>query len=659
MQTLHALLESIPVTPENPDAGYLIDLVAQLRPRDVENVQRSQDGLRMLIDVLRSRPALAESLRNYLSALLVARNHSFVYAGSGILDNTGFFTELRHRVSNRILPPALDARFLGDLLAEIFVEQDDAVWLAHITPALWQEFMAVLQLEASPPGLQQIRHELAEALLILACRLAALGLEPELVRYYPALAEFESPFLAQQREIEAIVAAQRDPSIEMDALDRAHADVLLDQCGDALVRIRKLSHEAGAAVGLSWHLRRAEQMIARMHVMLRLLDPAQEEARVSDGASFFVELVDAECRRNSVRELVSDVTELLSLQVTEHASRTGEHYVTSSRSEFMGMFRAAAGAGVIVAFMALIKSFIGALHLPPLWEALGFSLNYGLGFVLVHILGFTIATKQPAMTAATLAAALDPRKNGASPLEEMSELIVQVSRSQFIAIVGNVLLAAITSMLIAFAWTAIAGAPPIGSEKAAHLLHDIHPLLSMAIPHAAIAGVCLFLAGLVSGYYDNKAIYHRVPDRLRRVRWLRRLLGERRLDALANYVEHNLGALAGNFSFGFMLGCMGTIGFLTGLPLDIRHVTFGAANFAYAMQALDFHVDWQTVALCSLGVALIALTNLLVSFALALKVALQSRRVRFAESRQLLGLLWRHLRSRPRDFFWPPKTPVV
>ena len=41
----------------------------------------------------------------------------------------------------------------------------------------------------------------------------------------------------------------------------------------------------------------------------------------------------------------------------------------------------------------------------------------------------------------SLAAALDPRKSGASPVEEMSELIVQVHRSQFIAIVGNVLLA--------------------------------------------------------------------------------------------------------------------------------------------------------------------------------------------------------------------------
>jgi len=329
--------------------------------------------------------------------------------------------------------------------------------------------------------------------------------------------------------------------------------------------------------------------------------------------------------------------------------------VTRNRGEFYAMFRAAAGAGVIVGFMALVKMFIATLHLPPLWEALGFSLNYGLGFVIVHLLGFTIATKQPAMTAATLAVALDPRNNGASPAEEMGELIVQVCRSQFVAIAGNVLLAFITSLGIAYAWAAIWGNAPVNADKAEHLLHDLHPVFSMALPHAAIAGICLFLSGLVSGYYDNKAIYNRVPDRLRRVKWLRRLLGDSRLERLASYVEHNLGALAGNFIFGFMLGSMGTLGFLLGLPLDIRHVTFGAANLAYGLQALHFQVWWSEAAVAALGVVLIGLTNLAVSFSLAMYVALKSRRVRYADTRGLARILFKRLRSRPRDFFWPPK----
>jgi site-specific recombinase len=241
----------------------------------------------------------------------------------------------------------------------------------------------------------------------------------------------------------------------------------------------------------------------------------------------------------------------------------------------------------------------------------------------------------------------------------MSELIVQVCRSQFVAIAGNVLLAFITSLGIAYAWMAVFGAPAVTPDKAVHMLHDLHPIFSMALPHAAIAGVCLFLSGLVSGYYDNKAIYNRVPDRLRRIRWLRRLFGERRQERLIVYVEHNLGALAGNFIFGFMLGCMGTLGFLLGLPLDIRHVTFGAANLAYGLQTLDFQVYWVQAAVCALGVILIGMTNLAVSFSLAMYVALKSRRARFSDARGLLRLLLRRLVRRPRDFFWPPKEAKV
>jgi len=669
MIALHPLLEQIAAMPARVDGvrtagaatdpAALVELVRRLRPQRGETEPEKQGRIHLLIDVLRARPQLAAALRDYLSALLAERNHFFLYAESGILGNTGFFTELSHRIANRLLPPALDARFLRDLVEEVFEHGDDAQWLASIPLPLWSDLLDAIGFNsgAATPGQIQIRKEMAETLRVLACRLAALGLEPDLVRYYPALAQYESPFLAQQREFEAEITAMQLALTDSSAAwpDSAHADVLLDQCSEALARIRKLSREAGAAVKLSWHLTRASQIIERMHVMLELLMPGPHDEKFGAGIGFFISLVDAECRRNSVRELVTSVTDLLSLQVTEHASKTGEHYVTRDRSEFYAMFRAAAGAGVIVGFMALDKMLIATLHLPPLWEALGFSLNYGLGFVLIHLLGFTIATKQPAMTAATLAAALDPRKSGASRQEEMSELIVQVCRSQFVAIAGNVLLAFITSLGIAYAWAAIFGSPAPDPEKAHHMLHDLHPVFSLALPHAAIAGVCLFLSGLVSGYYDNKAIYNRVPDRLRRLRWLRRTLGEARLERFAVYVEHNLGALAGNFIFGFMLGSMSTLGFLLGWPLDIRHVTFGAANLAYGLQALDFQVYWVEAAVCTAGVMLIGLTNLAVSFSLAMYVALKSRRVRYADTRGLVRILLRRFVRRPRDFFWPPR----
>jgi site-specific recombinase len=138
------------------------------------------------------------------------------------------------------------------------------------------------------------------------------------------------------------------------------------------------------------------------------------------------------------------------------------------------------------------------------------------------------------------------------------------------------------------------------------------------------------------------------------VRWLRTLLGEERLGRLANYVEHNLGALAGNFLFGCMLGTTPILGELLGLPLDIRHVAFSSANFAYGLDGVAFDVTVATVVACAVGVLLIGLVNLAVSFQLALRVALRSRGIVPAQTEGLWGAVLRRFARRPRDFFWPP-----
>ena len=117
----------------------------------------------------------------------------------------------------------------------------------------------------------------------------------------------------------------------------------------------------------------------------------------------------------------------------------------------------------------------------------------------------------------------------------------------------------------------------------------------MALFFAAIAGVCLFLAGLISGYYDNLAAYERIRERIENISWLKNVLGETRLVRFAAYLHDNLGALAGNFFFGIMLGTMGTIGFMTGLPLDVAHVTISSAYFGLAVVSLDFSIDLATV----------------------------------------------------------------
>ncbi|MBY0444832.1 MAG: site-specific recombinase, partial [Burkholderiales bacterium] len=52
---------------------------------------------------------------------------------------------------------------------------------------------------------------------------------------------------------------------------------------------------------------------------------------------------------------------------------------------------------------------------------------------------------------------------------------------------------------------------------------------------------------------------------------------------------------------------------------------------------------------------IIGMTNLVISFALALWVALRSRKLSFGQTRPLLGQLMRRFFKRPADFFIPSK----
>jgi site-specific recombinase len=103
------------------------------------------------------------------------------------------------------------------------------------------------------------------------------------------------------------------------------------------------------------------------------------------------------------------------------------------------MLRSAGGAGLIIALRALIKSQIGTLGLPPFANAELDSLNYGLGFVLVPLLHFTIATKQPAMTASRLAQSIERGERGKANQTPLAGMLVDLMRSQWAALRGNVL----------------------------------------------------------------------------------------------------------------------------------------------------------------------------------------------------------------------------
>ncbi len=667
------ILEDMAASLDQPQPELLVLLVQRLRPQSVQDTGDIHWRMQQLCAAL-ADDAQAAVLANFILGLLRQYHQVSLYADTGIADPGDFFRALKQRIGWRILPPLRQEGHLRDLIRQCFPLRSDHRWVAAIPEEDWTALLQRLQQASIQPSLlQEARSRLLSALMIVSYRITAIGLEPELVRAYPQINEFRSPFLVQNREIIDYVEAfkQRydvDPENllpvngtertvpGLQALpDEKQAQVMLDQCRDILQRVKRGTRKNGVSISLTNLLNRLEQSLARTDLLFALLH--QDTAQVHRALADLLRLVtEAEAKHGSIRELVSLNTELLSRQVTENASRMGEHYVSTDRAGYWQMYRSAAGAGLIIASMATLKLLMGRLVLSPLAKAVFYSLNYSLGFMLIHGLHFTVATKQPAMTAAALAATVQQVSGSKqAQLAELAALIVNILRTQFIAIVGNISVAMPTAWVITTVWGRFHEAPLLSPQKATELLAGINPFASASLLYAGVAGVWLFVAGLIAGYYDNLATYHQVGDRLRHHPRLQRWLGESRLDRFALYVENNLGALAGNFWFGVFLGSTGVVGYIIGLPIDIRHIAFASANFVQGLLCLGRTPEPGLVLVSFLGVLGIGMMNLMVSFGLALFVALRARQVQFAQWGSLLRLITTHLTTRPLDFFWPPR----
>lgn len=636
-----------------------VALVDTIRPRRVGDVDTVVNNLRALAFLLEQNAEYRHALESQLRELFNTTRQAHLYTDTGIFSNEPLLTALRRRIGERILPLKPRSNILKDVFGLVFYRKDDYVWLSAIPYAVWAELYRSLRSSSSEASSSYSRLQMLEAIHVLSCRIATIGLEPELVQNAPDMQRFESPFVRQNVETQNFVENYRKALTEKSALDDDAKQiwVLLDQCADQVVRVRKHALRYGVSVSLTYHLLRLEQHIERMRLLLQLVDPVPSPSQGEAVLRLFLQLAKAENRKNSLRDVLRQNTELLALQVTEHASHTGEHYITDSRREWFAMFRSAAGAGLIIGCMALFKVVIAKLHLPPLIETLAFGLNYGICFVVVHLAHCTIATKQPAMTAATIAATLPPSNSkGKEGYLALVELMVKVSRTQFVAIVGNVVLTMLTAFFVSWLWRYALGLHLADLKKSNQMLFDLRPITGYGVPHAAIAGFWLFVAGLISGYYDNQALYRRIPERIAAHPLLLRIFGESRTQKFGTYIEHNLGALAGNFYFGFLLGMTGFIGFLFGLPLDIRHITFSSAYLAFAIVGNDFDLSWSVMLAGFLGVALIGLTNLAVSFAFALWTAMRSRQRFLTELLPLPGMLLKRFLSHPMDFFVAPRN---
>lgn len=614
-----------------------------LRPGLLEPKAKANANLDRLIEKLKGAPHVREDLAVQLREVLAGSDFVTALTETGLTLESGLFSEIFKRLEYKVLPKFLDQKDILGYLRGIFDAESDASWLEQVDRRKFGELLEMIL-----PGHEEVIENLAGqfflSLEILSLRLAGLGYEPLVTHRLRERPQYQHAFLDVTREVHSLLT--------QDEVSLTGVTEALERCELAVQWIRSRHGVEGVSMALTYRLLKIRQVVRRMRLILKLNQAVLGEWTTEPARDLFFEIVLAELHRFELRPFLASNAELLAFQITEHTGKAGDHYIAKSRAEWWAMGRSAALGGAIVAVIAIFKVLAAHLSLAPLPEAFVYGLNYAVGFIIIHTCGATLATKQPAMTASTLAVALDERGAGNSEIDGVADVIVRTVRSQMIALAGNFLIAFPVAILLSWP-LGLAGWPLMGPVKAWATLDSLHGLKSPSFFYAAVAGVCLFVSGLLAGFADNWFVFNNVGSRLKQSPLLPRFVGSKNLDRAIHTIDHNIGSWVGNITLGFLLGSMGALGSILGLPLDIRHITFASANFGMALANLKFAVPIGTLIAIAASVLGMGLINLAVSFSLTMFVVVRSRQIRFSKTPLLLKTLGRRFIRRPKDFFLP------
>ena len=624
--------------------GLLNDICEKFR-QDPDNVL---NNFSYLMEVLQQDQALAENFASELCHWICTMRLYPLFITQGILSRDGFGREMKNRLYEKINPAFRDSSDLRDIFFLLFKDKNDSKWIQEVSLEKWEKLFRLLYRHVTPQQRERVhnhvRHEGFFAIKMLSIWIASEDMDPDLMRLDPSLLSADSPFVALQKEVDLWI----DAHTQEKTFDDAHLQVMFEQSQSLIERLQKKGATQGSSLNVSYLLERLSQTLERLSALMNVF-----------GANRFLprrvlmligDLAQSSADQHSISRLWKQSVSMLSRSITQSASDHGEHYIAQSKKEYFAMFYSAAGGGVLIALMALLKIYLGTVVEDKIWKGVLEGLNYGLGFTLIFMLHFTVATKQPAMTAARFAEAVEKNPQGRAVDIKLAQLLVDVIRSQTAAVFGNISTAILVASAVAFGYEYYFAEPLLSAQEVDYQLQGVNPF-GGTLWFAAIAGVWLFCAGIISGFFDNRCNYLNMRMRLAEHPLLKKMMPKKMRVAFAEYFHDNYGSIMGNMCFGMLLGLTGVVGYLVGLPLDIRHIAFSSANVGYA--AISGSIG-TTIFLQSLAfVLLIGIVNLAVSFSLTLFVALRSRGTEIDSWYNILQAFWQIIKRRSLSLFFP------
>lgn len=624
---------------------HLLDWVRAPAP----SVELAVDRVRQFVDALEADPHARARMQAWWARFIETVDLTTLLADFGFAPRTALASEMNERLRYKLLPSSPETIDASELFMLALPHEFDAQWLNALDAPLLARLRVLVALEMDGPSYWQ--QTLLSAITYCAGQILSTGFAPELRLRMSDSARLAQPFHALIHDVEnlrvEVMLALRTPDRLLAAEQRLRER--LDACRAATATVYSHFESEGISVGLVFRLRQLRERIVRVR---RLLDCLTSERPVAEAAPLLAHLVGVARERRSLRALFSANSSLLAAKVAERSAETGAGYITRNPREYRAMVARAAGGGMVMAFTTLMKFALAALALSAFWGGLLAGINYALSFVLIQLLHFTVATKQPAMTAPAMAAKLKELPDQQSVEDFVSE-VANLTRSQVAAILGNVLIVLPAAIGLSLLFLHLFGHPPLDLGHADQVLDSLS-LLGPSVLFAAFTGVLLFTSSLIAGWAENWFVLRRMDSAIRYNPRISRFLGAARADRWAQFLRRNISGFASNISLGLMLGLVPAFVGFFGLGLEVRHITLsagqiGVASTTIGLEVLHSSAFWWAMAMLPFNGAL----NVIVSFLLAFRLALRAHNVSGVDRSRIYSAIRARLRNAPLSFFRP------
>ena len=645
---LDALLaQAQPRQPLADRVAWLEDLLAWVR-QDAPATR-----LRLLLQLLDRQPEARLRVAQTLRSIVHDTEALDLFADTGLPQGAGFLNELFSRAVAGMLPEPPDTRDLADIFDRLFPRDPSAGWLEILDAGLAGQMVALFHHgEISAEGdWGSLQSDLEDAMVQLADRICVVGSHRAVRTRLGDVAFRELPFQKLTPAVEALFA-RRAAGVPRDKL-AAELNVVravADACDRAVEAVIGRLETTGVSTALVYDIERLRAQVRRLELLLEAWSAPELPAERT--VAILADLVRQNHARRSVRELWRQNLQLLTRRIVERNAETGEHYVARTPREYAAMLRSAAGGGAILGVTTVVKLLLARLVLAGFFQGAFFGLNYAVSFVVVQLCGCSVATKQPATTAPALARRMS-ELHTTQQREALVDEVVFLIRSQIASVFGNLALVIPATWLIDLVWQAVTGNHLVNAHKAEMILGTVAPWSGCWL-FAIFTGGLLWLSSLAAAWLDNWFVLHQLGPALASHRRLRTCLGPTRARRLAVWLEHNIAGLGGNISLGLMLGITPSIATFFGLPLDVRHVTLSTGQVTAAFAQLGGDRLWSlATGWIIIGILGIGLLNIVVSFSLALFVAIRARNLRGPERHEFFQALVARLMKSPWSFVLP------